>query len=227
MGEASPKIIKSDQAGKGYLSAIMYLAPHKLSGYNVCQHASPGCISTCLNTSGRGRTNSVQEARIRRTEFFFSHREKFLAQLDKEIGLFAKRADAKKLKPAVRLNGTSDLDWFKIVPALFEKYSAVQFYDYTKSVKRYQKWIDGLLPINYHLTFSRSENNYEKCVDFLKQGGSVAVVFRGKNIPNHWNNYRCYNADETDLRFLDRAGVQALYAKGKAKHDQTGFVLDN
>lgn len=226
MGEASPKIVKSDKAGKGYLSAIMYLAPHKLSGHNVCPQASAGCIATCLNTAGRGRTNSVQEARLRRTELLFSHREKFIKQLDQEIASFARKADAKKQKPAVRLNGTSDLDWFKLVPNLFEKYSGIQFYDYTKSTKRYQRWLDGLLPVNYHLTFSRSENNHEKCLDFLKQGGSVAVVFRTKNFADNWFGYRIYNADENDLRFLDTPGVQALYAKGRAKHDQTGFVLE-
>jgi hypothetical protein len=35
-----------------------------------------------------------------------------------------------------------------------------------------------------------------------------------------------YNADHTDLRFLDPVGVQGLYAKGKAKRDDSGFVVD-
>jgi hypothetical protein len=35
------------------------------------------------------------------------------------------------------------------------------------------------------------------------------------------------NGDADDLRFLDPEGVVvALYAKGKAKKDNTGFVVD-
>jgi len=34
-----------------------------------------------------------------------------------------------------------------------------------------------------------------------------------------------FNGDESDLRFLDPKGVVVrLYAKGKAKKDETGFV---
>ena len=32
---------------KGYLTGIMYLAPHKLSGFNVCANAV-NCIKSCL-----------------------------------------------------------------------------------------------------------------------------------------------------------------------------------
>ncbi len=37
----------------------------------------------------------------------------------------------------------------------------------------------------------------------------------------------CVDGDDTDLRFLDPQGVVvALYAKGGAKTDQSGFVVD-
>ena len=39
---------------KGYETAILHLAPYKLSGLNVCPKASKGCIASCLNTSGMG-----------------------------------------------------------------------------------------------------------------------------------------------------------------------------
>ena len=35
------------------LTAILYLAPNTISGYNVCPNASPGCIASCLFTAGR------------------------------------------------------------------------------------------------------------------------------------------------------------------------------
>lgn len=225
LGEASPKIIKSDKAGKGYLSAIMYLAPHKLSGQNICPQASPGCIAACLNTSGRGRMNSVQTARLNRTKYLFDYREKFIEQLTKEIDSFARKTQKLGQRPAIRLNGTSDLNWVKLAPSLFNNFPNVQFYDYTKVVKRYKEWLDGNFPVNYHLTFSRSELNHQQSLEFLEDGGTVAVVFQTADFPEKWNRYRTFNADENDLRFLDYSGVQALFAKGKAKSDETGFVI--
>ena len=51
----------------GYKTAILHFAPFKLSGKNVCPKATTGpagCVEPCLNTSGRGQMNSVQQARI-------------------------------------------------------------------------------------------------------------------------------------------------------------------
>jgi hypothetical protein len=222
----SPKTIKSDKAGKGYLTAIVYLAPHKLSGFNVCPNASAGCIAACLNTSGRGRMNSVQMARINKTKFYFENRETFKTQLIAEIKAFVRKCSKMGVSAAIRLNGTSDIPWESIFPELFTMFPNVQFYDYTKSYRRAllatlkAKW-----PLNYHLTFSRSECNQVQTMGVLAAGGSVAVVFDSKKIPATWQGFPVYNADETDLRFLDKPGIQGLYAKGKAKRDLTGFVV--
>ena len=65
-------------------------------------------------------------------------RAAFLEQLEKEIFLFAERCKRQGYRPAVRLNGTSDVNWerFKIM----EKFPEVQFYDYTKIYKRALLW---------------------------------------------------------------------------------------
>lgn len=225
MGYQSPKLAKSDKSGKGYLSCIMYLAPSRVSGHQVCPQASPGCIAACLNTAGRGIYQKTQDARIRRTNFFFDSRDAFKRQLIEELKLFVKRCWNMQMKPACRLNGTSDLPWETLFPELFVKFPHVQFYDYTKIERRMIDFLCGKLPRNYHLTFSRSEINDEKCKRILSLGGNVAVVFRDKNFPVAWGGFPCYNADETDLRFLDPQGVGALYAKGKAKRDNSGFVI--
>ena len=54
------------------------------------------------------------------------------------------------------------------------------------------------------------------------------MVFRDKNkIPHTYLGRPVINGDADDLRFLDPSGVVvALYAKGKAKHDDSGFVID-
>ena len=54
----------------------------------------------------------------------------------------------------------------------------------------------------------------------------MAVVFRSKVLPTHWQGFPVINGDENDLRFLDPKGVVVgLTAKGKAKTDTSGFVV--
>ena len=61
----------------------------------------------------------------------------------------------------------------------------------------------------------------------VKTGQNVAVVFRSKDIPKVWKGLNVFNGDITDLRFLDPKNViVGLYAKGSAKHNHTGFVVD-
>jgi hypothetical protein len=100
----------------GYKTAILHFAPYNMSGKNVCPKAVTGpggCVDPCLNTSGRGQMNSVQQARINKTNYFWDNRNGFLFELSKEIGLLKKRAARDGFKFAVRLNGTSDLPWHK------------------------------------------------------------------------------------------------------------------
>ena len=88
-----------------------------------------------------------------------------------------------------------------------------------------RRFLSGDFPRNYHLTFSRSETNEQQCNEILSLGGNIVVVFRDKNFPLDFHGYPCYNADTTDLRFLDPPGVGALYAKGRGRRDTSGFVV--
>jgi len=207
---------------KGYMTAILYLSPANTSGHQVCPFASPGCIDTCLNTAGRGQFNSIQEARKRKTEYFFKDRVGFISQLKHEIKNFEKYAHKKGFIPVVRLNGTSDLtiETYGVI----ETFPEIQFYDYTKNYQRMVKFLDGGLPENYHLTFSRSETNEIQSLDILKRHGNVAVLF--ESMPNEWHGYDVVSGDDSDLRFLDKAGtIIGLKPKGKARKDISGFVV--
>lgn len=206
---------------KRYISKIQYLAPHTKSGYNVCQHASIGCSSACLNLSGRGRMNTVQQARIKRTKLFFENRLEYNRMLYKELESFVRSAEKQEKQPCVRLNGTSDLPWESLLPSIFDY--PIRFYDYTKNFRRMLNFCQGELPKNYHLTFSRSEVNQNKCEKVLKEGGHVAVVFRSPR--KEWMGYPTTDGDRHDLRFLDRNSVVMLKPKAKAKKDETGFVI--
>lgn len=205
---------------KNYQVGILHLRPHKSSGIaNICPKASQGCIASCLNTSGFGRYNSVQQARQRRTELFFNNRDEFKKLLDQDISKLVKMG-----KTLVRLNGTSDLPWEDLFPEIFVKYPQVKFYDYTKVEKRMMKFLDGRMPPNYHLTFSRSEINQEQCERVLKAGGNVAVVFDKQ--PKEWLGVKTINGDNSDFRCFDKSPrVVSLRPKGKARSDNSGFVI--
>lgn len=208
---------------KGYLTFIMHLAPSTLSGYNTCPMASAGCASACLNTAGRGRFTATQEARIRKTRWFFENRDSFMAQLVKDIQAAIRKADREGMTPVFRLNGTSDIRWESVAVEGFrnvmEMFPNTQFYDYTKLTNRRD------IPANYHLTFSRSETNEIDALRMLtEQGMNVAVVF--DTLPEKWAGVKVIDGTETDLRFLDeKCVIVGLVAKGKAKKDTSGFTI--
>jgi hypothetical protein len=57
---------------------------------------------------------------------------------------------------------------------------------------------------------------------------NIAVVWRkASSIPTEYLGLPVVDGDKDDLRFLDPKGVVvALYAKGKAKRDTSGFVVN-
>ena len=225
---------------KGYLTGILYLAPYKISGKNLCPKSSKGCAEACLYSAGRGKFNNVQEARIKKTNYFLKDRENFMLDLYKSIIKLIKKPEKLNLKPVVRLNGTSDLRFENIRfnyngkhKTIFQAFKSVQFYDYTKYELSSGRWDN--LPKNYDLTFSLSEENHKQAYELLLAGKRIAAVYR-KSLPNKQLfktkdlslQFSVIDADKTDLRFNDGQGlICGLIAKGDAKQDNTGFVLDN
>lgn len=225
-GYRNVKIAKSNKAGKGFFTLMLSLAPGKESGYQVCPFSSAGCRRGCLYTAGRGHYPVVVEGRIRKTKLYHEHNAEFRALALADLYKLLRVCKANDLQPAVRLNGTSDIEWETEWPELFELFPMIQFYDYAKDPNRFDYF--HYLPDNYYLTFSRSEANEDLALQILRAGrANVAVVFE-KELPKYWCGYPVYNADDDDLRFLDskRGGaVAGLYAKGKARTDTTGFVI--
>ncbi len=231
---SSAKIVKN--AKKNYDTYIVYLAPHTISGHNTCAKASEGCISACLNTSGRVKMDTEQKiltARLLKTLLFYGNREFYNQWLFAEIESANKKAENKGHKFSVRLNGTSDLS-----PKLFnvngvnvlEAFKGVQFYDYTKVYNRLKTTSE-----NYHLTFSYSGDNMNEVVQALDNGYNVAVPFLVKakgELPQDFLGHKVGDADETDLRFLDElriAGLRVKITKDKTAVDfavEKGFVID-
>jgi len=223
-GEANPKTALSTQYG--YASLILHLAPAKSSGYEVCPHASTGCRKACLNRVGYGRYLNCQQARIKRTKLWFENREQFKKLAIRDIQAHLRHCKRVGLKPAIRLNGTSDIAWEQAWPELFTTFPSVQFYDYTKNPDRCMK--SYRLPANYHLVFSRTEDNQASVKRVMRSGKtSVAVVFRTEEMPKKYNSCPVVYGDAHDLQFLHPSKVVlGLKAKGRtAKYDKTGFVV--
>ena len=226
-GDDNTKLHKSNASDKGYLTYGLSLAPAWESGRNVCPQHSEGCEALCLHHQGKARVwDTVKLGRVAKTVAFFQHRRWFAKRLRQELDHAQHKAQQAKLRLAVRLNVFSDLRWETIFPWVFSDFPSVRLYDYTKLPRRMLSWCDGLLPRNYHLTFSRSEDNERDCVRVLAAGGNVAVVFRGA-FPERYLGHPVVSGDETDLRFLDPPGVVVgLSAKGTARRDPSGFVVE-
>ncbi len=226
-GEDNPKLAKSNAASVEYRTWGLSLAPADESGYETCSSRSCGCTEVCLHHQGMGRVfPSIHLARIAKTIAYMEHRPEFLAMLYREMVSRVRLGRRKGFIPAVRPNMVSDVMWERAAPRLFRDFPDVQWYDYTKHGKRMLRWCDGKLPPNYHLTFSRNEDNDADCVRVLEAGGTVAVVFATKELPAAWRGYPVVNGDETDMRFMDEPStVIGLYAKGTGKKDDSGFVV--
>jgi hypothetical protein len=240
----SAKAIKAQ--GYGYINAIHYMAPASLSGVNLCPHSSAGCRALCLGwESGQASMvandadlNSVRLSRISKAQRFMRDRANYMVDFVRSVETELARSVAAGKRLCVRPNGATDIR-FERVPcrrsmngglgdiyaSVMHAFPEVDFVDYTKNPRAF----DRELPRNYHLTFSRSEDNEAVCLELLARGVNVAVVFAGDK-PAMWHGFEVIDGDLHDLRQLDPRGprgfVIALSPKGrKAKRDISGFVV--
>jgi hypothetical protein len=189
-------------------------------------------------------TNEVRASRIAKARRFMHDRANYLVDMVRAIDNLIKYAARLGMALCVRLNGSSDIGWEGIRFTvdrdargravrvtlggkdgrnIFDHFAAVQFVDYTKNPRRF----DRAMPANYYLTFSRSETNEAVALSLLARGVNVAAVFSGDK-PAVWNGFPVIDGDLHDLRQLDPRGgyVIALSPKGRrAKRDMSGFVI--
>ena len=228
LSSGSTKIEKSNKLSDKYFSRIIYLAPDDLAdGKNtLCPYAKIAkCSEACLNTAGMGKFSNVQQSRIRKSLLFLNDRQEFMRQLVQDANKFLKECDRLGKKPALRLNGTSDIQWETIEvdghDNIFAMFPQIQFYDYTKIPTRKVEHIP-----NYHLTWSYSQANDKYATMFDKVSNNIAVVFRDA-LPKMFKGLKVIDGDKHDMRFLDETQVVVgLIEKGEAKKDTSGFVID-
>jgi hypothetical protein len=198
---------------QGWLTGILYLAPSTEADgeHNLCPMATDECRRACLYGAGMaGVFPGIKAARVQKTLDYIADPKGFVTRLRTDIVRLIAEAKSRGLRPAVRLNGTSDIP--QLARGLAREFPEVQFYDYTKIPAPWKREM-----ANYNLTFSFSGKNLAAAMAALEHGVNVAVVFAAQ-MPAAWQGYRVVNGDESDLRFLDPQGViVGLKAKGEAK----------
>ena len=192
----------------------LYLAPAKMSGYEVCPMRTKECTSLCLNESGMNRMNMrnemINEGRIKKTKLFFEERDYFMNWLISEITTAKNKAEKLGYTFSVRLNNTSDIspEMFKLKiegkeKNIMELFPDVTFYDYTKVPSRHLL-LDKYK--NYDLTFSYSGENLDECHTLLNKGVRIAVVFK-KKLPETFWGREVIDGDLYDMRYHDKNDV--------------------
>jgi hypothetical protein len=178
---------------------------------------------TCLQSTGRGVFQNVIDSRQAKTDWWHADREGFLVQLKREMHSFIRSCKRQGVKPVFRLNTISDIQWERFLDMEGE-FGDAFFYDYTKLGARLHK----KMPSNYKLMFSFSAKPEYVSQVALALGTDVpiAVVFKGY-LPMVFLGRTVINGDASDVQNV-QAGpvVVGLLAKGKAKRETNGFVVD-
>jgi len=199
-------------------TGILYLKPADLVAVKtLCPTAQlMGCKKDCLESSGQLGMTTADNAKVKRTIMLLLNPEQFQHELKSEIIKHHKKHGDSL---AIRLNGTSDLNFTDIIASMPD----VQFYDYTKV---YARVIKNKLA-NYDLTFSGSANNpksLQMTARAISAGYRTVLAVntaetKGEyKLPSKLGDIPLINMDDTDVRFKDDSNaVGVLKRKGSNK----------
>ena len=217
---SSTKIEKGEKLD--VYTGILYLKPaDQVTTKTICAAAGlMGCKKGCLISSGQLGKKAGSNAATKRTIMYALQPALFLKHLKVEI-LRHELNHGDKL--AIRLNGTSDIDFSDLIASMPD----VQFYDYTKIYARY---LNNDLA-NYDLTFSGSANNtksLEITARAIRAGMRTVLAIntaesKGEyKLPDTLGLIPLVNMDDTDVRFKDDSNaVGVLKRKGSNKNTRT------
>ena len=215
---ANPKLKKTGAAAP-FRYAGLSLYPDEI----LCPGSkAAGCMVPCLVEQGRGVFPNVREARQTKAQFFHDDQAAFLDQLHRELNNFAKLCRRNGERGAVRLNVFSDVCWERY--GIPQAHPDLLFVDYCKQVARL-----GKTPENYKLIFSYSgrPQYHNQNRRAFRTNYPVAVVFRG-GFPRMFRGRSVIDGDRDDIANAYATGqIVGLRAKGSARRDRSGFVIDN
>ena len=222
---SNTKIKKTQNKPNNYFAKPIRMASLSMLPDNIICAGSKaaGCMNACLKDAGRAQYNpQINIARQKKTDYWHADQAGFLAQLTRELSNFQKNVcERQNVQGVVRLNTISDIPWEE--HGIPQEFPDLFFYDYTKQAKRL-----GNTPDNYRLMFSYSaRHQYRKQVLMaVCQDNPIAVVFKSK-MPDIFLGRKVFDGDVSDLdNVLLGPVVVGLKAKGPAKNDTGGFVVD-
>jgi hypothetical protein len=157
--------------GDGYLTAILYLMPHTSGGgITLCPHSTPACRDMCLAGAGMSGLPRQLAAKQRRTDMWNNQPVEFISGILEDIERLRAIANKEGVEPVVRLNGTSDILWERLID--MAAFPGITFYDYTKvPIEKRQS------SENYRLTYSvGGPEDMQRALGYLARGQSIAMV---------------------------------------------------
>tara|TARA_R110000824_G_scaffold249997_1_gene438814 strand:- start:84 stop:986 length:903 start_codon:yes stop_codon:yes gene_type:complete len=215
----SQKTIKGIK--ENYNTLILYLSASKNAGKDLCSFATTGCRMACLEDSGQAALDihkkipTVKPSRIKKSWICIYRPDIAEKVLQHEIDSGFRKSKLQGRKFSVRLNGTSDLNWYNLI----NQNPFVKFYDYTKNPNRTQT-------PNYHITFSYSSmqsTRIEHYKSAIAKGINIAIPVVRKDFDAAIKLEKCFSMDDTDLRFLDKGkGSFGILKAKKTKGEQIG-----
>jgi len=240
------KLVTWDQAkfkktgqGTDYVQCGVILSParealppgSKARLKSLCSHYSRGCEAVCLKTSGQLVFGTAKRARVLRSMLYLHHPATYLEYVERDLLKLQRKATKAGKILVVRFDTLSDTnpDFYR---PLMDKLGLCGFVDYTKDPRKYQRYLDGALHSHHHLTFSRSETNASQARWFVANGGTATVVVRNQEALDRYltagfEGFPTVDGTLSDRRWEDPKGHWVLLlALGKAKKDQSGFVVD-
>lgn len=190
------------------------LSPH--TTINSCEHAGV-CIRVCVLNNGNGMYPAVQRAWRWKTDLFL-HRPMVAARL---MGYELARAIDKFGDILGRFDVNSDIQWQHAMTALVDGTvfgDDLMAYGYTKYATILQG--DGWVTPFYRQAYSLNEKSDGRSAEFLRNGGSVAVVtdrYYGKKYKQpikQWHpEFEVVDADQTDEWMFEESVVGDLAFK--------------
>jgi hypothetical protein len=224
-------------------------APAASSGrWNACPASTPACERNCVLSDACGLARieklaglrAIMDARARRTRAIREHPVAAGIELARAAARARRLANNLGVRRVVaRLNVATDLG-FETIDAIDDAYQrfGVHAYAYTKRPSAVRAALaNGGRVGRTRIVFSWSERTAAApalAFDYLRAGGTVAVVFAGlgagryaRPLPDSWNGFRCIDGDATDDRTTDPRGVVvALRGKGPLASPRTARAAD-
>lgn len=235
--------LDTDERTRAGYRKIIEVAPYtplpleRYGAFTLCAAATRECMTTCLVHTGRNELVSKEEAvsfgisrqlvpKARLTESLLRDPVAFMRLLRESIKKHEAYCANKGILGFVRPNIFSDILWERVYPELFEGWSSIRFYDYTKIPDRQP-------PANYDLTYSFSggKGSVEAFRRQVARGQKSAVVFlfgssklgekKRKSVLRDLtlDGHPVVDGDCHDLRPLDPEGTRIVGLQYKPPRD--------